>query len=100
MSALGQKPTYALQQAMSALPPIATSIAFFGMSALGHKADITDPIPALEFVLINPPNKNAEYSVKFVHRYLRIVFPFRSPFFFASAAVIRNSARQHKEKKC
>jgi hypothetical protein len=25
MSALGQKPTYALQQAMSALPPIATA---------------------------------------------------------------------------
>jgi hypothetical protein len=29
MSALGHKRTYALQQAMSALPPIATSIAFF-----------------------------------------------------------------------
>ena len=37
MSALGQKQTFALQHAMSALPPIATSIAFFGMSALGHK---------------------------------------------------------------
>jgi len=37
MSALGQKPTYALQQAMSALHPIATSIAFFGISALGQK---------------------------------------------------------------
>src|SRR5262245_8877215 len=32
-SALGQKQTFALHQAMSALPPIATSIAFFGMSA-------------------------------------------------------------------
>jgi hypothetical protein len=29
MSALGQKPTYALQQAMSALPPIATAKAKF-----------------------------------------------------------------------
>ena len=31
MSALGQKQTFALQKAMSALPPIATLIAFFGM---------------------------------------------------------------------
>ena len=37
MSALGQKQTYALQKAMSALPPIATAIAFFGVSALGQK---------------------------------------------------------------
>ena len=55
MSALGQKPTYALQQAMSALHPIATAKATFrnrpcplypqkrtcavqlGMSALGQK---------------------------------------------------------------
>src|SRR5215471_15661932 len=37
MSALGQKRTYAAQKGMSALPPIATSIAFFGMSALGQK---------------------------------------------------------------
>jgi hypothetical protein len=37
MSALGQKRTCAPQKAMSALPPIATSIAFFGMSALGQK---------------------------------------------------------------
>jgi hypothetical protein len=29
MSSLGHKRTFALQQAMSALPPIATSIAFF-----------------------------------------------------------------------
>src|SRR5262245_19410633 len=36
MSALGQKATCAPQNAMSALPPMATSIAFFGMSALGH----------------------------------------------------------------
>jgi hypothetical protein len=33
MSALGQKQTFAAQKGMSALPPIATSIAFFGMSA-------------------------------------------------------------------
>src|SRR5262245_54420922 len=37
MSALGQKQTYAVQNGMSVLPPIATSIAFFGMSALGQK---------------------------------------------------------------
>src|SRR5262249_37283298 len=36
MSALGQKQTCAPQNVMSALPPIATSIAFFGMSALGR----------------------------------------------------------------
>jgi hypothetical protein len=34
MSALGQKQTFAVHQPMSALPPIATSNAFFGMSAL------------------------------------------------------------------
>jgi len=33
MSALGHKRTYAVQKVMSALPPIATSIAFFGVSA-------------------------------------------------------------------
>jgi len=33
MSALGQKRTCALQNIMFALPPIATSIAFFGMSS-------------------------------------------------------------------
>jgi len=38
MSALGHKQTYAAQQAMSALPPIATSIAFFRMSAKGVAA--------------------------------------------------------------
>jgi hypothetical protein len=37
MSALGQKQTYAPQKRMSALPPLATSIAFFGTSALGQK---------------------------------------------------------------
>jgi hypothetical protein len=37
MSALGQKQTFAAQKGMSALPPIATSIAFFGMSALRQK---------------------------------------------------------------
>jgi hypothetical protein len=33
MSALGQKQTFAAQEGMSALPPIATLIAFFGMWA-------------------------------------------------------------------
>ena len=36
MSALGQKQTFAVQKGMSALPPIATLIASFGMSALGE----------------------------------------------------------------
>jgi hypothetical protein len=43
MTALGQKQTFALHQPMSALPPIATSIAFFGMSALGQKQTL-DPL--------------------------------------------------------
>ena len=34
MSALGQKQTYAVQNGMSALPPIATSIAYLGMGVL------------------------------------------------------------------
>ena len=42
MSALGQTQTYAVQQPMSALPPIATLIAQFGLSALPLKADIVD----------------------------------------------------------
>jgi hypothetical protein len=37
MSALGQKRTFAPQKVMSAVPPIATLIAFFGMSGLDHK---------------------------------------------------------------
>ena len=37
MSAMGQKQTFAVQKGMSALPPIATLIAFFVMSALGQK---------------------------------------------------------------
>src|SRR5262245_17405487 len=37
MSALGQKQTFALHPPMSALPPIATLIAFFGVSPLGQK---------------------------------------------------------------
>jgi hypothetical protein len=43
MSALGQKRTYAAQQVMSALPPIATAKADFPqtvMSALPLKADM------------------------------------------------------------
>jgi hypothetical protein len=35
----------------------------------------------MEFVLINPPNKSTKHSVKLIHRYLRIAFTFRSPFF-------------------
>jgi hypothetical protein len=37
MSALGQKQTFTVQKGMSALPPIATLIAHFGMSAMGQK---------------------------------------------------------------
>jgi hypothetical protein len=37
MPALGHKQTFAMHQVMSALPPIATLIAFFGISDLGHK---------------------------------------------------------------
>jgi hypothetical protein len=47
MSALGQKQTYALQQAMSALPPIATAKADMPqmvMSALPPKADMCGAI--------------------------------------------------------
>jgi len=46
MSALGQKPTYALQQAMSALPPIATLIAFFGVR-FGLIGDIAHRVGSL-----------------------------------------------------
>ena len=42
MSALGHKQTYAVHKAMSALPPIATLIACFGMSALGQKRTLSD----------------------------------------------------------
>jgi hypothetical protein len=42
MSALGQKPTFALQNVMSASPPIATSIAYFGVSALGQQWTLFD----------------------------------------------------------
>ena len=37
MSVLGQKQTFAVQKVMSALPPIATLIAHFGVSAMGQK---------------------------------------------------------------
>jgi len=53
MSALGQKQTFAAQKAMSALPPIATSIAFFGMSALGQKRTLI----RLFDQLVSPPNE-------------------------------------------
>src|SRR5262249_11291982 len=43
MSALGHKRTFCNAIAMSALPPIATSIAFFDMSALGHKRTLHGP---------------------------------------------------------
>jgi len=40
MSALGHKQTCAMQKAMSALPPIATSNATYGNVRYGPKADI------------------------------------------------------------
>src|SRR5262245_52722225 len=59
MSALGQKQTCASQKAMSALPPIATSIAFFGMSALGksgHRAfySINSASDNIDAGIVNP----------------------------------------------
>jgi hypothetical protein len=51
MSALGQKPTFAPQQVMSALPPIATSIAIFGMSAI-HRSMIS----SMSFSLADTPS--------------------------------------------
>jgi|GEM_PF-4888533 hypothetical protein len=65
MSALGQKPTYALQQAMSALPPIATSIAIFGMSALGQKP--TDTVGANQSCRV-ALNQNDGHPKGYVHR--------------------------------
>jgi hypothetical protein len=52
MSALGQKPTYALQQAMSALHPIATAKADMPqmvMSALHLKADMCSAVAHVGF---------------------------------------------------
>src|SRR5262245_1710586 len=52
MSALGQKSTYALQQVMSALHPIATAKAKFrkmAMSALPPKADMCDAAMDVRF---------------------------------------------------
>jgi len=52
MSALGQKRTYALQQAMSALHPIATAKAKFRdpvMSALPLKADMCSAASDVRF---------------------------------------------------
>ena len=52
MSALGQKQTYALQQAMSALHPIATKKADMCqmvMSALPPKADMCGALPHVCF---------------------------------------------------
>src|SRR5262249_1497677 len=47
MSAWGQKQTFAVHQTMSALPPIATSIAFFGMFALGQKRTLASSVRSL-----------------------------------------------------
>jgi hypothetical protein len=49
MSALGHKQTFALQNVMSALPPIATLIAYFGMLAKDHKPT-KSPSPAVLLV--------------------------------------------------
>ena len=46
MSALGQKQTYAAQNSMSALPPIATSNATQGNVRFGPIADIAPVIPS------------------------------------------------------
>jgi len=59
-----------------------------------------DEAQLMEFILIYPSDKSAEYTVKLVHRYLCIVFPFRPPFFLASAAVVLDAAQQHHETNC
>jgi hypothetical protein len=48
MSALGQKQTFALQNVMSALPPIATFIAHFGVSARSGQT----PLDEMRWLLI------------------------------------------------
>jgi hypothetical protein len=63
MSALGQKPTYAPQQAMSALPPIATAKADMPqmvMSALPLKADMCG---ANRHVCFGPKADILSYSI-------------------------------------
>jgi len=66
MSALGQKQTYAVQKAMSALPPIATAKADLSqtvMSALPPKADMCGaladvcfgPIADIKFIAPSAP---------------------------------------------
>jgi hypothetical protein len=48
MSALGQKQTFAAQKVMSALPPIATFIAHFGVSARSGQT----PLDEMRWLLI------------------------------------------------
>jgi len=55
MSALGHKQTYAVQQSMSALPPIATAKADF-MSASPPKADVRG---ATAYVCYGPKSRHA-----------------------------------------
>ena len=66
MSALGQKQTYAVQNGMSALPPIATAKADSRyMSALPPKADVCSALGYVRFgplADIRSPNKRAQNS--------------------------------------
>jgi hypothetical protein len=55
MSALGHKQTFAVQKGMSALPPIATSIAHFSMSASaksGHQVITTKTRQAVSVAFV------------------------------------------------
>ena len=59
---MGHKQTFAVQKGMSALPPIATLIASFGISALGQKRTFTNGIPLAAPVLFG-------YPVRYSHQF-------------------------------
>src|SRR5262245_33731949 len=54
VSALGQKQTCALQEPMSALPPIATSIGFFRHVCFGPNADTRPVVSKFRFLAMQP----------------------------------------------
>ena len=69
MSALGQKRTCAAHKVMSALPPIATSIAFFSMSAWGQKRTSIAPERNVKALSALPPEAGIDRTgchVRFV----------------------------------
>src|SRR5215510_11627368 len=62
-NSIGQKQTFRSAIAMSALPPKATLIAFFGMSAMGHKRTS----PALFCALNNALRATDQIDPNFAH---------------------------------